>query len=176
MLEIVACQYGNANNVHACSGSDQDWTGEEYTISFANTSAFSDELARSSCSQTRRRIRRVRRVRRRERQRAAAVRREHGAEHSSACSAVHPQLGRAFDANDGRPRSATRRSSSAMAFSGRTSAARGRLIGHQILLDGETVTVIGVMPRGFSLPTPETHAWRPLRLDPAEHDVQESGT
>ena len=41
------------------------------------------------------------------------------------------------------------------------------VIGHQIALDGELVTVIGVMPRGFFFPTPEIRAWRPLQLDPA---------
>ncbi|MDB4912178.1 MAG: permease, partial [Gemmatimonadetes bacterium] len=41
------------------------------------------------------------------------------------------------------------------------------VIGHQIALDGELVTVIGVMPRGFFFPTPEIRAWRTLRLDPA---------
>ena len=40
------------------------------------------------------------------------------------------------------------------------------VLGHQILLDGKPVTVVGVMPKGFFFPNPEFRAWRPLQLDP----------
>ena len=41
------------------------------------------------------------------------------------------------------------------------------VIGHQILIDGKTVTVVGVMPKSFYFPSPDMRAWRPLQLDPA---------
>jgi putative ABC transport system permease protein len=79
---------------------------------------------------------------------------------------VHPALGRTFDASDDRTGAAPVIVISdpvwRQDFGGAPS-----VIGHQIALDGELVTVIGVMPRGFFFPTPEIRAWRPLRLDPA---------
>jgi predicted permease len=48
------------------------------------------------------------------------------------------------------------------------------VIGHQLVLDGKPVTVVGVMPKGFYFPTPEMRAWRPLQLDASTsfyHDV-----
>ena len=41
------------------------------------------------------------------------------------------------------------------------------VIGHQILIDGKAVTIVGVMPRTFYFPSPEFRAWRPVQLDPA---------
>ena len=41
------------------------------------------------------------------------------------------------------------------------------VIGHQILIDGKPVTVVGVMPKGFYFPSPNFRAWRPVQLDPA---------
>lgn len=79
---------------------------------------------------------------------------------------VRPAIGRTFDANDDRPGAPLVVVISdgvwRQDFGGAPS-----IIGHQILLDGELVTVIGVMPPGFFFPTPEIRAWRPLRLDPA---------
>jgi len=41
------------------------------------------------------------------------------------------------------------------------------VVGHQVLIDGEAVTVVGVMPRDFYFPSPDYRAWRPVQLDPA---------
>jgi predicted permease len=49
------------------------------------------------------------------------------------------------------------------------------VIGRRIVFGGESVTVIGVMPRGFYFPTPEYRAWQPLRLDPASGEYQGNG-
>lgn len=49
-----------------------------------------------------------------------------------------------------------------------------QVIGRRILIDGTAVTVVGVMPRNFYFPNPQSRAWRPLQLDPATsfyHDV-----
>ncbi len=42
-----------------------------------------------------------------------------------------------------------------------------QVIGRRILVGGEEVTIVGVMPKEFYFPTPFYRAWRPLRLDPA---------
>lgn len=39
-----------------------------------------------------------------------------------------------------------------------------QIIGRQITLNGSPTIVVGVMPAGFSFPTPETDAWTPLTL------------
>ena len=77
---------------------------------------------------------------------------------------VRPLLGRAFDARDDRSGGAPVIVISyglwRQDFGGDPA-----IVGHQILLDGESVTVIGVMPKGFFFPNPEIKAWRPLQLD-----------
>ena len=42
------------------------------------------------------------------------------------------------------------------------------VIGRQLIIGGQPVTIVGVMPPGFYFPTPEFRAWRPLTLDPAD--------
>ena len=39
------------------------------------------------------------------------------------------------------------------------------IVGHSILLDGESRTVVGIMPASFRVPSPKTELWVPLRLD-----------
>jgi putative ABC transport system permease protein len=39
-----------------------------------------------------------------------------------------------------------------------------KIIGQRLTLNGSPATVVGVMPAGFSFPTPETDAWTPLTL------------
>ena len=79
---------------------------------------------------------------------------------------VRPMLGRTFDANDDRrgapPVVVLSYGLWRQDFGGASS-----VLGHQIVLDGEPVTVIGVMPKGFFFPNPEVMAWRPLQLDPS---------
>jgi putative ABC transport system permease protein len=40
------------------------------------------------------------------------------------------------------------------------------IIGHSIILEGESRQVVGVMPADFRYPSPKTELWVPLRLDP----------
>ena len=42
------------------------------------------------------------------------------------------------------------------------------VLGRQLIVGGQPVTIVGVMPPGFYFPTPEFRAWRPLNLDPAD--------
>lgn len=42
--------------------------------------------------------------------------------------------------------------------------ARADIIGTSVRLDNQSYTIVGVMPRAFSFPTPETEAWTPLRV------------
>ncbi len=42
------------------------------------------------------------------------------------------------------------------------------VLGRQLIIGGQPVTIVGVMPPGFYFPTPEFRAWRPLNLDPAD--------
>ena len=49
------------------------------------------------------------------------------------------------------------------------------VIGRRIDIDGEPVEVVGVMPRGFYFPSPQSRIWRPLMLDPATDLYQGNG-
>ena len=157
-LMIRRLPYGNANRVYAF-WMDYDWTGEEYDFLRERLGVF---------------------------ERLAAFSTNDGpyAPSAGATSAtvlpfvvsspplfdvlgVHPQLGRLFDATDDRPGARPVIVISDGVWRQDFGGAPG-VIGHQILLDGEMVTVIGVMPRGFFFPTPEMRAWRPLQLDPAK--------
>ena len=42
------------------------------------------------------------------------------------------------------------------------------LIGNALIIDGVPHTVIGVMPAGFSFPSPEITLWKPYCIDPAD--------
>ncbi|HEX7937778.1 MAG TPA: ABC transporter permease [Gemmatimonadaceae bacterium] len=76
-----------------------------------------------------------------------------------------PVIGRAFDDNDNRPDAAPVAVISYGMWQDDFAGDRS-VIGHEILLDGKAVTIVGVMPKGFFFPSPEFRAWRPLQLDP----------
>lgn len=78
---------------------------------------------------------------------------------------VHPVIGRQFNDDDNRPGAPPVVVISYGMWHDDLGSARD-VIGHQILLDGAPVTVVGVMPQGFYFPNPEFRAWRPLQLDP----------
>jgi predicted permease len=40
------------------------------------------------------------------------------------------------------------------------------ILGHRIILDEQSVEIIGIMPPGFAFPTPDTELWVPIRRDP----------
>ena len=40
------------------------------------------------------------------------------------------------------------------------------VVGRPIALNGQAVTIVGVMPSGFEFPDPGTRVWRPLRIPP----------
>jgi putative ABC transport system permease protein len=156
-LMVRRLPYGNANRVDAL-WMDYHWTGEEYDFLRERLGVF-DQLAAFSTD-------------------ASPYAPSVGAAGASVLPfvvssstlfevlGVHPQIGRAFDANDDRPGAPPVIVLSDGVWRQDFGGAPN-VIGHQILLDGEAVTVIGVMPRSFFFPTPETRAWRPLRLDPA---------
>ena len=79
---------------------------------------------------------------------------------------ARPYLGRALQAGDDRPGAPP-----VIVISyGMWSQDLGgdpKVIGHQILIDGQPVTVVGVMPKRFYFPSPDFRAWRPVQLDPA---------
>jgi len=49
------------------------------------------------------------------------------------------------------------------------------VLGRQLIIGGQPVSIVGVMPKGFYFPTPEFRAWRPLTLDPADPVYAGSG-
>ncbi|MEM7356953.1 MAG: ABC transporter permease, partial [Acidobacteriota bacterium] len=49
------------------------------------------------------------------------------------------------------------------------------VVGTHLSLDGEPVTVVGVMPSGFFFPFPQVRAWRPLQIDPASDNYASNG-
>ena len=86
---------------------------------------------------------------------------------------TRPHLGRALTADDDRPGAAPVIVISDGMWQ-QDLGGRRDVIGHQILIDGKAVTIVGVMPKGFYLPTPDFRAWRPIQLDPTSsfyHDV-----
>jgi predicted permease len=156
-LVIRRLPYDNASRVHAF-WMDYDWTAEEYDFLRERLGVF-DRLAAFSTND-------------------APYLPAAGAPGATVLPfvvsspslfdvlGVRPALGRTFDANDDRPGAPPVIVISyglwRQDFGGASS-----VIGHQIVLDGEPVTVIGVMPKGFFFPNPEMRAWRPLQLDAA---------
>ena len=53
--------------------------------------------------------------------------------------------------------------------------ASGTIVGRAITLDGDTYTIIGVMPRGFEdVPAPSTEIWSAMQYDPGHIEDQKS--
>jgi putative ABC transport system permease protein len=156
-LMLRRLPYGNASRVYAF-WMDNQWSGEEYDFLRARLGVF-DEMADYSTD-------------------AAPYAPNAGATGATVLPfvlssptlfsvlGVHPALGRTFDANDDRAGAPPVIVISDPVWRQDFGGAKS-VIGHQVTLDGELVTVIGVMPPGFFFPTPEIRAWRPLRLDPA---------
>ena len=72
-----------------------------------------------------------------------------------------PHLGRLFVEEDGRERADRVALLSHAAWTNRYGSDPG-VIGAALDLDGETFTVVGVLPAGFSFPSPEVEVWTPL--------------
>jgi predicted permease len=87
--------------------------------------------------------------------------------------ATPPLLGRAYSVDDDRPGAAPVAVISYDMWQ-RDLGADPDVVGRSVLIDGDDVRIVGVMPRGFFFPTPQIKAWLPLRLDPSSrvyHDV-----
>lgn len=154
-LVLRRLPYGDASRVYAF-WMDYNWTGEEYDFLGQRLGVF-DQLAAFSTND-------------------APYATSPGASGSTELPfvvssptlfdvlGVRPMLGRTFDTRDDRSGAAPVIVISyglwRQDFGGDPA-----IVGHQMLLDGEPVTVIGVMPKGFFFPNPETRAWRPLQLD-----------
>lgn len=75
------------------------------------------------------------------------------------------QIGRTFDTDDDRPQPGARRLVLSDPLWRTAFGADPRVVGRQVLLDGEATEVIGVMPPDFDFPA-GTEAWSPLAADP----------
>ena len=87
---------------------------------------------------------------------------------------VKPALGRAFQEGEDRP-GAERVIAISHGLWQQDLGGNPDVIGQQLVIGGQPVTIVGVMPRGFYFPTPEYRAWRPLTLDPADPVYAGSG-
>ncbi|HET6630149.1 MAG TPA: ABC transporter permease, partial [Woeseiaceae bacterium] len=80
---------------------------------------------------------------------------------------VQPIAGRSFGAADAEPGASPVALISESAWRNRFDAAESA-IGSELLLEGRHVRVIGVMPAAFTVPSPGTELWEPLRYTPEE--------
>lgn len=80
---------------------------------------------------------------------------------------VSPAAGRAFTPEDEGQKVAL----VSHAYWSRRLGARADAVGSSLVLDGESHTVVGVLPRGLTFTgwTDEPEVWLPLRLDPTSH-------
>ena len=87
---------------------------------------------------------------------------------------VQPALGRAFNADDDRDGAP---GTILLAYGLWQAAFAGDpgVVGRTVTLDGEPMTIIGVMPRSFAFPTRDTQFWRAFRFD-AEAFADRSNT
>lgn len=80
---------------------------------------------------------------------------------------VEPALGRGFTEEEGRPGSPPRVVLS-HAFWTERLGADPEVLGRSVRMDGESRTVVGVMPPGFAFPSEDARWWSPLVVDPTE--------
>lgn len=87
---------------------------------------------------------------------------------------VRPALGRGFLPGEDRP-GAERVVVISHGLWQQDLGGRADVLGEQLLIGGQKVTIVGVMPPGFYFPTPDFRAWRPLTLDPADRAYAGNG-
>ncbi len=77
---------------------------------------------------------------------------------------VFPALGRPFNAGEGRP---GQDNVAILSFGLWQSRFGGdpSVVGRKIMIDGAPVTIVGVMPRGFTLPKDSADIWTPLPIE-----------
>jgi putative ABC transport system permease protein len=78
---------------------------------------------------------------------------------------ARPEIGRVFVDGDSER---TRVVILGYALWQRRFGARTDIIGTSVRLDNQPYTIVGVMPRSFSFPTPETEAWTPFVVAPVQ--------
>jgi len=79
---------------------------------------------------------------------------------------VHPAIGRGFRAGEDRATAPKVAILSHALWQGHFHG-EPSVIGKQVIVDGVSRQVVGVMPRGFAYPSPAAELWLPLGLDPA---------
>ena len=79
---------------------------------------------------------------------------------------VAPALGRTFSLEEARPGGLPLIVVSHAYWQAKFGGARD-IVGRTVPINGQTATVIGVMPEGFTYPGTDTRIWTPLRIDPA---------
>ena len=85
---------------------------------------------------------------------------------------VNPEIGRPFTIDDDLPGAA----SVAILSHGLWTRSFGgdpRILGSSVNLDGTPYEVVGVMPRSFRFPSPDTGVWVPMRFDPAAAPINQ---
>lgn len=83
---------------------------------------------------------------------------------------VVPALGRVFEADESQPA----RSRVVLLGDGFWRSHFGAtpdVVGRTLVLDGEPCRVVGVLPRGFDLPSARNEIWRPLVMDPSNRGL-----
>ena len=85
-----------------------------------------------------------------------------------------PLLGRGLEIADGQP-GAEKVIVLSFALWQQQMGGADDVLGRRLMLDGEEVTVVGVMPEGFFFPMPEMRAWRPLQIDPGSDNYASNG-
>ncbi|WXH26427.1 hypothetical protein WA016_00336 [Myxococcus stipitatus] len=82
-----------------------------------------------------------------------------------------PAQGRDFAEDDAQPRNASRTVVVSHAFWRRSMAGAADAVGRDILLDGHSHTVVGVLPEGFTFPDfgDDVEVWMPDWMDPEAH-------
>lgn len=87
---------------------------------------------------------------------------------------VHAALGRVFQSEHGEPGQDKVVVLSDALWRNRFGADPG-IVGRSIRLSGESHQVLGVMPRGFAFPSPQTQLWVPFAFTPAQRQDTERG-
>ena len=80
---------------------------------------------------------------------------------------VEPLLGRGFEPGEERP-GAERVVVLSHGLWQRLFAGDPAAVGRRVVLDGESVAVVGVMPPGFGFPLPTNEFWAPMPFDPGD--------